>query len=333
MTSREIIRRLVAHDAPPRLGCAFGEPWPSDIVFVARCGFVADRAKEHLSRFGDHPELRALVPGFKGELMRNPIGNIFGRFAGKTQGECVRGALRDWDSLEDFSFPALTFPEGSYQDCEKYVVASAPLSVFSTLRDTRLIANALMDVALEPENIKAFLARVCAVLAQAIDHYASQGADAMMMADDWGTQDRTFISPAAFDEIFLPAYRFLTDRLHERGMHFILHSCGYNQAFMESFLAAGVDVLQFDQLGLYGYERMAGAYSRDVTFFSPLDIQKTLPTGNRTLIESEALRMATAFRQQGGGLIIGDYGSYKDIDVKEEWAGWARNVFLANLSL
>lgn len=73
-------------------------------------------------------------------------------------------------------------------------------------------------------------------------------------------------------------------------MHLIVHSCGYNYAFMEDFIDAGIDVLQFDQLGAYGYEKMADEFAGRVTFWSPLDIQKTLPTGDRALIESEALR-------------------------------------------
>jgi len=99
---------------------------------------------------------------------------------------------------------------------------------------------------------------------------------------------------------------------------------------MEDFIDAGVDVLQFDQLGAYGYEKMADEFTGRVTFWSPLDIQLTLPTGDRTLIESEALRMITAFKGKGS-LILKDYLSYGDIEVKEEWATWARDIFMANL--
>ena len=114
-------------------------------------------------------------------------------------------------------------------------------------------------------------------------------------------------------------------------MHLIVHSCGYNYAFMEDFIDAGIDVLQFDQLGAYGYEKMADEFAGRVTFWSPLDIQKTLPTGDRALIESEALRMISAFKGKGS-LLLNDYASYADIGVKEEWATWARDVFMAHLA-
>ncbi len=125
-------------------------------------------------------------------------------------------------------------------------------------------------------------------------------------------------------------YKAVADKLHGYGMHLLVHSCGYNYAFMEDFIDAGIDLLQFDQLGAYGYKRMADEFAGRVTFWSPLDIQMTLPTGDRALIESEALKMVQAFKGKGS-LILKDYPSLEDIGVKEEWASWARNVFNANL--
>ena len=78
---------------------------------------------------------------------------------------------------------------------------------------------------------------------------------------------------------------------------------------------------------------MAAEYADKVTFYSPLDIQRTLPTGDRALIESEALEMATQFQKAGGGLIIKDYPAYGDIGVDEAWAGWARDIFMQHLAL
>jgi len=68
-------------------------------------------------------------------------------------------------------------------------------------------------------------------------------------------------------------------------------------------------------------------------FWSPVDIQKVLPTGNRELIESRALEMCRMFRKMGGGWIAKDYPSYEDIGVEEEWARWAMDVIQANSAL
>ena len=44
--------------------------------------------------------------------------------------------------------------------------------------------------------------------------------------------------------------------------------------------------------------------------------------------------MVDAFKTLcGGGLIAKDYPTWEDIDVKPEWADWARNVILARAEL
>jgi hypothetical protein len=50
-------------------------------------------------------------------------------------------------------------------------------------------------------------------------------------------------------------------------------------------------------------------------------------TGDRAFIEESAVKMARALHQNGG-FIAGEYGAWQDINVKEEWAGWAREAFM-----
>ena len=116
-------------------------------------------------------------------------------------------------------------------------------------------------------------------------------------------------------------------------MSVFFHSCGYNYAFMEDFIDAGMDVFQFDQPDAYPSVVLASEFAGRVAFHSPVDIQKVLPTGDRKFIESRALEMCRMFRVAGGGWIAKDYPSYGDIGVKDEWAGWARKVIIENSSI
>ena len=335
MTGKEIVLRLIGYDSPPRLAYDFSTG--GDIRHVGMGRLIPNNGDHDKRAWGRYPELLAEVLPFSGEVRRDAWGNIIGRLEGKTKGECVKGVLEaGWELLDNWELPAF---EPAYFDqlrglclgeSDQFILGSCPVSIFSALRDARRMENALMDVALEPEHVERFVARIADRVVELIEAVADMGFDGMMMSDDWGTQDRTFISPGAFRALFLPGYRRVAAACHGAGMKFFLHSCGYNYAFVPDMVRAGIDVLQFDQLGLYGYERMAAQFGGRVTFYSPLDIQKTLPTGDKALIQSEALRMCKAFAR--GGLILKDYPAYGDIGVEEEWAGWAREIFLAQFA-
>ena len=168
MTSREIITRVVGHRDAPRIGFDFLAPHANDFCGAAMSVFQNDY--KQYSEWGTYPEILAKVPGFQGEVRVDHVGNILGRFNGKTKGECIRGALDSWDNLENFEFPKFDeqysewLKKNPFHDHDKFVIGHAPVAIFSTLRDTRLMTNALMDTVLEPENVEIFLEKIKDVL-------------------------------------------------------------------------------------------------------------------------------------------------------------------------
>lgn len=333
MTSKEVIKRLIAHDAPPRFGYDFLDC--TDFIGTASRQYI-NLPENPYDQWGKYEELKRIT-GFNGETRKDIYGNIYGRFEGKTKGECIRGAIEDW---EDYTYPIPEF-NPHFRDellkknlaaCDKFVYSfGQPL--FSSLRDARLIANALADTITDPEAVSEFMNRITEHEVQVIKSVAGCGIDCWFIGDDWGTQDRTFISPASFRKLFKPYYKKVADAAHEAGMSMFLHSCGYNYAFIEDFIDAGVDVFQFDQPDAYPSEVLAKEFAGRAVFYSPVDIQKVLPTGNRELIESRALEMCRLFREAGGGWIAKDYPAYGDIGVNEEWAKWAEDIIMKNSAI
>jgi hypothetical protein len=57
-----------------------------------------------------------------------------------------------------------------------------------------------------------------------------------------------------------------------------------------------------------------------------------MSTGDKRLIEDIARKMSRTL-MKNGGFIAGEYGSWKDINVKEEWTSWARQVFMEEARL
>jgi len=341
MTSHELIKRTINHDSPERIGHDFSRK-SSDVMWAGGVRLkAAAEGEDQLYQWGRHKKLLAEVPDFDGEVFRDVFGNIYGRLDGITKGECIKGVLHEgWEKFTDYDLPApdpAVYEEFLAQNLhasEKYVVVGLPVSVFSTLRDMRLMHNALMDVLLEPDNVKFFLEKITTTVEKIVPRLANAGIDAIMIADDWGVQDRTFIGVQPFRELFIPAYKKIADTLHDNGMHFILHSCGKILDFVRPLIDAGVDVFQFDQPEVYGTKFLAEQFGAKATFYCPVDVQKVLPTGDKEFIQTKALEMVDNFRTIcGGSLIVKDYPTYGDIGVKEEWADWARDTVIANSNL
>ena len=334
MTSKEVIKRLIKHDNPPRFGFDF-KGGPSDFTHVGSRRYINLESNPY-EKWGDYPELKK-ISGFSGEVRRDVFGNIYGRFNGKTNGECVYGAIQDWD---DYTFKMPEFDKSYRDELVKYdfakretFVVAMGRQVFSTLRDARLMTNALMDMIIEPEHVAEFMDMVSDHEVDVIKSLAGCGLDAWFLGDDLGTQESTFVSPETFRELIKPAYRKITDAAHEAGMATFMHSCGKNYVLMEDLIDAGIDVFQFDQPDVYPTEVLASEFAGRVVFYSPVDIQKVLPTGDKEFIESRALEMCKLFRAAGGGWIAKDYGGYADIGVDPKWAEWAKKVIIENSAI
>ncbi len=335
MTSKEIVRRVIRHQDPPRLAWDFQHPVYKD---TRGCGCISliSNSTAPYREFGDYEELKKRA-NFHGEVRLDSYGNIFGRLNGKTAGECVLGALEeDWEKLDQFEFPKLDMSlvekvkAQNLQAHDKYILSFLPLGVFSTLRDLRKMDNALMDTVAEPEMIDAYMEKFKPYILNMIHQSTECGANGIFFCDDWGMQFSPFISPDSFRRLFKPVYKAVADACHERDMDFLLHSCGYVKPLMEDMLEAGIDVFQFDQIEVVGSKVWAEEYGRRAAFYSSVDIQSIMPTGNRELIETTACNMAEAFRKAGGSLIARDYGNWQDINVEREWADWAMNVIVSN---
>lgn len=336
MTSKDIITRILNHDAPPRIGFDFMDFENMDFCYVPSHSTVDEQPNPY-DRWGRHEELLKLT-GFSGEVRADRFGNIYGRFDGKTKGECIYGAIREWDDFEQYIMPKTdpSHPEklramNLHKD-DKFVRTNGG-SIFSALRDARLMANALADTALEPDMVKAFCDRVADHYVAIFESLENCGIDGAMFGDDWGTQDRTFISVESFRELFKPAYKKVFDACHSVGIKCFMHSCGYIYNFIPELIEAGVDAFQFDQPDAYPSEVLAEEFGHRVVFHSPVDIQKVLPTGNREIIEKRTYEMLDIFKKCGGSWIAKDYPSYGDIGVDPEWARWAEDIIVANAKL
>ncbi len=261
-------------------------------------------------------------------------GNTWFRMASLSRGgEIFRPALEDWRDLDRLQLPDLDNPayyEGARRlgagAGDKFRVGWLPGWPFAICRYLRKMENYFVDLIAERERIDILHDRVTTLLEGVIDRFGEAGMDGVFFCEDLGTQDRVLIGPRMWDDIFRPLYERLTSRAHAHGMKVIQHSCGYNWELVDRLCEAGIDCLQFDQPAIYDEAALARTLRRHrVGLFSPCDIQKVLPTGNRAFIEAETRRLVETFR---GGFIAKNYGDLHGIGVLPEWDQWAYETFV-----
>lgn len=319
MSPRDIIRANLECSDPPRIGMNFsGGRW-NDMAGAA---------------LGPVPgwEPRRWTEG-NVEYYTDEWGNIWHRLVGLSRGgEVHTPALADWSSLPSLTMPDIANPSrfeaaaAAFRlETERYRLGFLPGFPFAICRYLRKMENYFRDLVWERTNVDRLHGRVTELLEAMILRWADAGADGIFFCEDWGVQNRLLISPCMWRQVFEPLFRRLCTAARERGLHVIMHSCGYVWDILDDLADVGICAMQFDQPSLYGLERLADKLrSLGVALHAPVDIQAVLPTGDRALIESHARRMVELF---GGGFIAKDYGDLHGIGVLPEWDGWAYAVF------
>ncbi|MGB8958045.1 MAG: uroporphyrinogen decarboxylase family protein [Candidatus Aminicenantales bacterium] len=127
---------------------------------------------------------------------------------------------------------------------------------------------------------------------------------AFICGTDFGTQQSTFCSVAAFRELYLPYYRRINDWIHAHtGWKTFKHSCGAVRGLIPAFIESGFDILNPVQVSAAGMDarRLKEEFGRDIVFWGGgVDTQKTLAFGAPGDVRAEVLERCRIFGPGGG---------------------------------
>ena len=319
MTSKEIVQRTLDFTNPERVAHSFPE---SDFLWVN------DSAK---TRATDWQK----VSPTKWERI-DEWGNIWQRLDDTTKGEVVKGVLNDVSEIENYELPDFskfedfqTVGRARQENKDKWIIGGMPGFAFNIARKLFKIDNYLMALVLEREKIKMLHDRIDILLEDMIRNHAKAGADCVMYPEDWGTQSQIFINPELWYEEFFPRFQKLFGIAHQCGIKVFMHSCGKIGAIVPGLIKAGVDVLQFDQPDLHGIDNLAAHQNSDkITFWCPVDIQKTLQLRDEKIIRQKVREMLDKLWKGKGGFIAGFYSDNVAIGLEPKWQEIASDEFI-----
>jgi len=311
-SSRDIVRRAIEFDDPPRVPYSFIQPLESDFVEVSAAPGSASGMLN--------------IP--KGELKFDEWG-VGWRGSGQLWGHAEVTPLADLSVLDGYKFPQVMTPERlalveefakAGNAVNKYVVGSDPIINYERLRSLMGFENMMVAMYADRERFECLLDKLTDMTIKFVQAYESiGGVHGFMGAEDWGLQTSLQIKPAMWREIFKPRYSRIVDACHQRGMHYLLHSCGYIMDIIPDFVEVGVDVLQIDQPRLLGVDRLAREFGGKVCFWNCVDIQwSSRPEVTPAEARAEAQYMVEKLACFGGGLMARQYLQPWDIEMPPE---------------
>lgn len=174
-------------------------------------------------------------------------------------GNTVAKNFKMFDDMDEWKdkvkFPPLDFMPieqifqgmcaGMHVNPETDVVACLILSgQFERMNQMIGMENALCAFYEYPDEVHEFFEAMCEYKLKCIDlAYKYLKPDVIHMHDDWGTNNNMFFSPEIWREFIKPLEKRYADHIHELGMLYQHHSCGYITQIIGDLVEIGVDVI------------------------------------------------------------------------------------------
>lgn len=121
---------------------------------------------------------------------------------------------------------------------------------------------------------------------------------------DFGTQNSTFCSEGAFNELYMPYYKKMNSWIHTNtNWKTFKHCCGAIEPFMKLFIEAGFDIINPVQCSATGMDPrlLKEKYGNKLTFWGGgIDTQKVLPFGTPAEIRKQVFERCEVFSKDGG---------------------------------
>lgn len=165
---------------------------------------------------------------------------------------------------------------------------------FMRLTYLRGFENLLCDLADRPPELRRLIEIVKGHNADLVERWLGLDVDVLGFGEDLGTQSAAMISPAMFAEHVTPVYRELMAPVRAAGKLVQLHTDGYVMDLVDEFAAAGVDILNPQDL-VNGIDALAAEVKGRFCIQLDVDRQSVVPFGTRAdigaLIEEEVRKL------------------------------------------
>ncbi len=146
--------------------------------------------------------------------------------------------------------------------------------------------------------------------------YMDVGAEVFIESGDLAYKTGPMMSPKRFNDLLLPAYRMITDAVHERGCKIVLHTDGNVHELLDFVVNCGFD-------GLHSLEPTAGVdlalvkkkVGDKLCLFGNIDVAEVLVDGTREDV-FDAVKYAIKTAGTNGGFVVSPANMHPGVKVQ-----------------
>lgn len=315
MTSREIVKRAIHFQDPPRIPYNYDSNrtpvtehfYGDDFIWCFLDKIAPDRFDEKGRRIDEW-------------------GNVWDTMGDGSFGEPVQFAYEGLEEYAHLPLPDFQNPDryktmkkiAEENRGEKYLMAMLPHGLFQLMIDLFGFEGFMLEIAGNPEEFAKFLDVLTDDCIATIRQMGEAGMDGIILIEDMGLQDRMMISPAMWREFFAPRYTKMFEVAHSYGMDVISHTCGHIVSILDDYIACGLDVIQMDQQENMGLELLSQRFRGKVCFFCPADIQRTIDFDREQLFR-RCDDMVRLLGTEHGGFMAKTYPQPEAVHITHEY--------------
>jgi len=328
MNSKERVLAAINHQETDRIPLDF---WWSHEMKARLLQHLNLENEDHLQRYLGS-DIRGVYPAYIGPKLQRFDDGSYEDFWGVIRKPFAHGSGGEYDevfspplaqatSLDDIQ--SIRWPDPDWFDydslieqCNRYRDYAIMIgkmgrecqTLFIQLWYFRGLENILMDLITWPEFVQALVDKIMAFRVEHLKRIlgvARGRADILQLADDYGTQNGLFMSPALWHKFFTPHLKTMADMAHEAGLKVFLHCDGGIRPIIPDLIELGIDILNPIQPDAAGMdpEGLKSDFGDTMCFHGAVDTQTTLPFGTREEVIAE-VRERIEVLGKGGGYIL-----------------------------
>ncbi|MDO9542757.1 MAG: uroporphyrinogen decarboxylase family protein [Kiritimatiellia bacterium] len=200
----------------------------------------------------------------------------------------------------------------------KYIVFSAA-SGYDLLQYYIKSEQLLMMMAEDPDFVKEMVDVTSNLILDTVMRMHREGVhfDGVWIYNDMGYRNSSLFSPTMYRQIIAPSDKKRNDRLHEKGMQTILHSCGCVKGLVPSLIDAGFDCLQpLEVKAGMDLRELKPLYGNQIALFGGISVL-LMGDPDDSKIEAEIREKFKVAMPGGGYLYHSDHSIPKDVSFQK----------------